>query len=131
MRVVRSLAKFSAILLLPVLVATGAGPGSTLFRCRMSGEVSHTCCCASDEEPQRDAPARIDAAGCCEALSVRSAPPPVDVSARADTMSPPVVFALPSARIEHETSRDRTVPAHDAQATEGPPIVLKTRSLLL
>jgi hypothetical protein len=111
--------------------AMPAGPGSLSYLCRMTGQVSDTCCCLG-EAASKACGAQIMARDCCE--RVRTSPRPATTEPRSVLQQiPPAAARLAVLHVPVAVSAAPTTrpPAGGGARVTGPPRFLAHCSFLI
>jgi hypothetical protein len=124
--------RFSALLMLPVLLYAGLARGGELFRCRSDEIVRESCCCPNQRTAEiKERTLRAVASSCCDVRTIDVDTSPKD-SPRLSSVVPPLQGP---ALGEHpfvvgERLAAPNVPS-GAAVDPSPPILRRTCSLLI
>jgi len=123
--------------LAPALLLLVCLPAQMMLRCRFDGLLRAECCCARQEQQDKDQPAgpTIDAQDCCDRVMANSDRPTADVArpatrAPAPTSVVAVVIDFPALLGPAPHRFDRAAQRH-GPAREGPPLVLLKHAFLI
>jgi hypothetical protein len=133
--VLKQLARFVCLMLVPALLVSGAAQGAyALFECSMTQAVQAHCCCkAQAQKSEAPCPAQVEQADCCSERWVEAQAP---VQGHDSRPAAPPVFAQ---RFERVLVRDLYAVAlaphsfalREAPRAIGPPLILLYRVLRL
>ncbi len=125
-----------AAALLPLLLLASAGPDWRVFRCRHDQVTRLSPCCAdeqSDDDSDSVGLAAIDSDdGCCDAQSVKFVHVDFVRHGVSHSVDLPPIIGTPVPSIPLLASRVHPLESSPAAIVDtGPPVLLKTRSLLI
>lgn len=118
----------SALLLVPMLLGSGPAYAYSLLRCR-DGSVRKSCCCQKGSD--HAAPVPTIERSCCELQTVQVERLPADTRRGLDAPNPLAAPLLGALELPLVFDSVRPAPARETHPATGPPILLKTCTLLV